>query len=146
MTQEISAEMWKELEEKMQETWVNIIFEYQGYKVSVSRVKTSESRTCLQVYIDNHIKGLWISFKDGDNGISEKAPKILADVWCKKTRGVYTPKAIKECENIWGKRQAKKRFPDLYDKRIFYVPDFSKASVLCRQFKKLKGLQLVKVI
>lgn len=44
---------------------------------------------------------------------------------------------------IWGKRGVKREYPDLDDSLVFHIPNFSKASVLCRQYKKLEGIELV---
>lgn len=143
MSTEITKEMWKELEGEMSGGWVNIVFAYKGHEVSIRRVRASESKTCLQIYIDGFIKGEWASFS-GNDGISDKAPAILADVWCKKTKAKYDNKFKTSMTKIWGKRGVKMRYPDLNDKHVFHVPTFSKASVVCRQFKKLEGITLVK--
>ncbi|NOH26483.1 hypothetical protein [Vibrio europaeus] len=144
MSKPITKEMWAEIEAEMAGGWVDIAFNYKGYEVSVQRVRESESKTCLQVYIDGFIKGEWTSFSEGENGISDKAPEILADVWCQKTKSIYSTKQKTDLTKIYGKRRVKKELPDLHDKWLFYVPHFSKASVLCRQFKKLEGLELTK--
>lgn len=138
----ITKDQWESIEAEMTYSWVNIKFNYKGHEVSVNRVKISESKTCLQVYIDGFIKGEWTSFKDGENGISEKAPAIITDVWRKRTIAKYGPKIKSQLTKIYGKRGVKKEYPDLESKRVYYTPDFSKASVLCRQFKKLEGLEL----
>ncbi|MDA0126490.1 hypothetical protein OH458_00160 [Vibrio sp. MarTm2] len=141
----ITKEMWEKIEAEMSGSWVAISFIYKGHEVSVNRVRVSESRTCLQVYIDGFIKVEWVSF-DGKDGISEKAPEILADVWCRKTKAKYDTKFKTAVTKIYGKRGVKKKYPDLESKHVFYVPSFSKASVLCRQFKKLEGLELKKAM
>ncbi|MEZ9416524.1 hypothetical protein AB4189_20445 [Vibrio sp. 10N.286.49.E1] len=146
MSKPITKEMWTEIEAEMAGGWVAIAFNYKGHEVSVNRVRESESKTCLQVYIDGFIKGEWTSFSEGKSGISDKAPEILADVWCQKTKSIYSTKVKNELTKIWGKRKVKKEHPDLHDKWIFYAPHFSKASVLCRQFKKLEGLELTKAM
>ncbi|GLQ73285.1 hypothetical protein [Vibrio penaeicida] len=142
MSKPITKEMWEKIEAEMAGGWVDIAFSYKGHEVKVTRVRESESKTCLQVYIDGFIKGEWASFSAGKNGISDKAPKILADVWCQKTKSIYSTKEKAALTKIYGKRRVKKECQDLHDKWIFYVPHFSKASVLCRQFKKLEGLEL----
>ncbi|XDF79178.1 hypothetical protein AAFX60_018635 [Aliivibrio fischeri] len=143
MSKSISKEMWKKLEEEMSCGWVAITFSYKGHEISVNRVRESESKTCLQVYIDGFIKGEWIQF-DGGFHFSKNAPKILDEVWRRKSKSKYSPSRKKELQEIYGKRRFKQRFPDADDKYFFYVPDFSKASVLCRQYKKLEGIELVK--
>jgi hypothetical protein len=143
MSQLITKEMWEDIAAEMSGSWVDIAFSYKGHKVSVNRVRKSESKTCLQVYIDGHIKGEWLLIS-AENCISDKAPAILADVWCKESKSIYKPSHKAQVIKIWGKREAKKRYPDIDEKMVFLVPSFSKASVLCRQFKKLEGMTLVK--
>ncbi|HCG8523852.1 TPA: hypothetical protein NJ913_004396 [Vibrio parahaemolyticus] len=142
----ITKEMWEDIEAEMSGSWVAIAFNYKGHEVSVNRVRVSESKTSLQVYIDGFVKGEWVSFSEGKDGISDKAPAILADVWCKKTKARYGNKFKTAVTKIYGKRGVKKEYPDLDEKLVFYIPNFSKASVLCRQFKKLEGLELTKAM
>lgn len=146
MKKPITKEMWEDIEAEMSGSWVAIAFNYKGHEVSVNRVRVSESKTSLQVYIDGFVKGEWVSFSEGKDGISDKAPAILADVWCKKTKARYDNKFKTAVTKIYGKRGVKKEYPDLEEKLVFYIPNFSKASVLCRQFKKLEGLELKKAM
>ncbi|MGU3161039.1 hypothetical protein [Vibrio cholerae] len=141
MRKPITKEMWEDIEAEMSGNWVVIDFLYKGHAVEVRRAQVSESKTCLQVYIDGFIKGEWVGFNAKD-GISDEAPEILSDVWCKKTKAKYSNKFKNSMIKIYGKRRVKKEYPDLDDSFVYYVPDFSKASVLCRQFKKLDGIQL----
>ncbi|EHR5461929.1 hypothetical protein KUM02_000362 [Vibrio parahaemolyticus] len=146
MSKPITKEMWEDIEAEMSGSWVAIAFNYKGHEVSVNRVRVSESKTSLQVYIDGFVKGEWVSFSEGKDGISDKAPAILADVWCKKTKARHDNKFKTAVTKIYGKRGVKKEYPDLDEKLVFYIPNFSKASVLCRQFKKLEGLELTKAM
>lgn len=143
MSKPITKEMWEDIEAEMSGGWVNIAFSYKGHEVTIHRARVSESKTCLQVYIDGFIKGEWVSFS-AENCISDKAPAILADVWCKRSKCKYSPSMKAKLTKIWGKREVKKMHPTLDEKWFFYEPSFSKASVLCRQFKKLEGITLVK--
>lgn len=142
MSQQITKEMWEDIEAEMSGSWVVIDFLYKGHAVEVRRAQVSESKTCLEVYIDGFIKGEWVSL----HGIPETAPEILGDVWCKKTKAKYSAKFKQAVTKNWGKRRIKSAYPDLDDKWEFYIPEFSKASVLCRQFKKLDGIQLTKAM
>ncbi|EPR4994841.1 hypothetical protein ACU6DI_003930 [Vibrio navarrensis] len=142
MSKPITKEMWEDIEAEMSGSWVVIDFLYKGHAVEVRRTQVSESKTCLQVYIDGFIKGEWMSL----HGIPETAPAIITDVWKKKTTAKYSAKFKQEVTKIWGKRRVKNKWPDFDGKWEFYIPDFSKASVLCRQFKKLDGLELTKAM
>ncbi|EID4424907.1 hypothetical protein LBY41_003175 [Vibrio vulnificus] len=139
----ITKEMWEDIEAEMSGHFVSITFTYKGHELCVQRVRNSESRTSLQVYIDGAVKGEWVSFsRDAVDGVSDKAPSILKDVWCRKTKAKYDAKYKAAMTKIYGKRRVTKKCPDLEEKHVFYLPNFSKASVLCRQFKKLDGLEL----
>ncbi|MGR5271330.1 hypothetical protein ACPV4S_05830 [Vibrio alginolyticus] len=135
----ISKDQWQKLEEQMTSGYVDIKFKYKGFELSIQRVRTSESKSALAVYINGSYKLSW-----GLIGREcEDRPSILTEVWKQRSMAKYKPKEIKEIEKVWGKRKAKKDFPDLYDRHTWYEPVFPKASVLCRQFKKLEGLELV---
>ncbi|EHK1074265.1 TPA: hypothetical protein NKV10_002251 [Vibrio parahaemolyticus] len=135
----VSKDQWAELEEKMTYGYVDIKFKYKGFELSIQRVRTSESKSVLVVYINGSYKLSW-GLIDRE---SEDRPSILTEVWKQRSMAIYKPKEIKEIEKVWGKRQAKKDFPNLHGRHTWYDPAFPKASVLCRQFKKLEGLELV---
>ncbi|HIF5850995.1 TPA: hypothetical protein ACX3E9_000267 [Vibrio parahaemolyticus] len=135
----ISKDQWAELEEKMTYGYVDIKFKYKGFELSIQRVRTSESKSVLVVYINGSYKLSW-GLIDRE---SEDRPSILTEVWKQRSMAIYKPKEIKEIEKVWGKRQAKKDFPNLHGRHTWYDPAFPKASVLCRRFKKLEGLELV---
>lgn len=137
----INKAQWQQLEAEMTRGFVNIKFSYQGFELSIRRERTSESTTVLAVYIDGHIKGKWLGNIDD---IKPDAPSILKAVYCHRTIGVYKPAEIARIEKIYGKRRAKTEWPNLHKKVVYLQPYFSKASVLCRQFKKLKGLEVTK--
>lgn len=136
----ISKEQWEKLEEEISSMWVNVRFEYKGHELSIQRQRESESKTVLVVYIDDCYASVWGFFKEE----CEDRPGIICDVWKRATKAYYSPKHVKEIEKILGKRRAKKDFPDLHARQEYYLPYFSKASVLCRQFRKLDGLKLIK--
>lgn len=135
----ISKEQWQKLEEQMTYDYVDIKLKYKGFELSVQRVRTAENKTALAVYINGSYKISWGLI----NREIDDRPTILIDVWKRRTMARHKPKFIKDIEKIYGKRRAKKEFPDLHDRVEYYEPVFSKASVLCRQFKKLEGLELV---
>ncbi|HFD4079507.1 TPA: hypothetical protein ACF3XT_002282 [Vibrio parahaemolyticus] len=135
----ITKDQWKELEEKMTHGYVYTKFKYKGYELSIQRVRTAENKTALAVYIDGVINQGW-GWKDRE---VEGKPTIVDDVWKTRTMAKFSTKNIKAIEKIYGKRRAKQEYPDLHDRREWLEPFFPKASVLCRQFKKLEGLELV---
>lgn len=135
----ITKEQWQQIETEMAGHFVNVKFRYQGHEVGVTRERKDESTTCLSVYIDAVIKGAWMC---QIANLPEDAPKIIPEVWSQRAISKYKQKTIAQIEKLWGKRGAKKECPDLHDKIIWLCPYFSKASVLCRQLKKIEGLEL----
>lgn len=138
MSQPITKEMWEDIEAEMSGSWVNIQFTYKGHEVSVQRVHVRESQTALAVYIDGSIE--WKHCHR--EGISD----FHKAVWRNRSMAVYKEKEIKDIEKVFGKRDAKKNFPNLYKRTEYLDPLFPKASVLVRQFKKLEGIELTKAM
>ena len=131
----ITKDQWQQIEDELSGMFACVKFNYQGSEIIVKRERKNESTTLLVVYIDGEIQGKWFTRP-------EDSPKVLPEVWCKRSSARYQPKFIERIEKIYGKRQAKKEYPDLHSRREWFEPFFSKSSVLCRQFKKLKGLEL----
>ena len=134
----ISKEQWIEIEKHLAGFFGSVIFKYGEYEITVTRGRVSESKTSLVVYVDDAIKGGWF--------IEDKErPSCIPDVWRKRTRAKYTAKSIKDAEKVWGKRRAKKEMPELYEKTEYHTCDFTTAKSLVRQYKKLEGLELIKI-
>ncbi len=135
----ISKEKWADIEKELASLFVNMKFEYKGFELAVQRQRHSESKTALVVYINGEIKGGWSLTEDD----CEDRPEILKDVWKLTTKAKYKAEFIKKINKIFGKRRAKKDYPDLHERHEYYLPYFAKASVLVRQFKKLEGITLI---
>ena len=133
----ITKQDWIEIEEELKSMFVHIEFKLKDDVISVHRVQSGEGKTELGVYINHEIKGTW--YLD-----DKERPACITDVWCEKSKAIYKAKDIKEIEKILGKRAAKKQFPKLHERMVYWVPYFSKASVVVRQFKKIDGLTLIK--
>lgn len=135
----ISKEQWQEVEEELKGLFPTVKFRYQEHEVRVTRERKSESQTVLAVYVDGYIRGAWmLPSREGFDPIARQ-------LWRTRTKGVYSPKMIKEIEKIWGKRQAKKRHPDLHGKREYFDPYFVTAASIVRQYRKLDGLELLQI-
>lgn len=134
----ISKEQWIEIEKQLAGLFGSVIFKYGEFEITVIRGRVSESKTSLVVYVDDVIKGGWYS-KDNER------PSCIPDVWRKRTRARYTTKSIKDAEKVWGKRRAKKEMPELYEKTEYHTCDFTTAKSLVCQYKKLEGLELIKI-
>ncbi|WP_158133688.1 hypothetical protein [Vibrio navarrensis] len=138
MSKPITKEMWKQIEDELSGSYASMKFQYEGRELSIERVHVRESQTALAVYIDGSIE--WKHCHR--EGISD----FHRAVWRNRSMAVYKEKEIKDIERIFGKRDAKKNFPNLYKRTEYLDPLFPKASVLVRQFKKLDGLELTKAM
>ncbi len=144
-TKPLTASDWSDVQSQLEGFLANVSFKYKGHKISVVREYQSESSSKLAVYIDDRIKGAWININFGEVGEvneSKERPAVIDDVWMLKTQARYNKKDITNTEKIWGKREAKKRYPDLHSKLQYRWPYFNKASSVVRQFKKLEGIEL----
>ncbi|HCT7706589.1 TPA: hypothetical protein OT801_000583 [Morganella morganii] len=130
----ITKEQWAGIEESLKAHYVVIKFQYQDTEIAVTRVSVSEGRTKLAVYFNGKIGGAW-GLPD-----SENFNPLCKLFWHKRTKSLYTPGQIKDLEKAYGKRAVKREIPDLYTKYTYYRPHFAKASVLVRQFRRIKGL------
>jgi hypothetical protein len=137
----ISKEQWKQLEYELASGWVDVAFHYKGHEVAIRRERKNETTTVLAVYVDGCIKGNWFNPIDK---LPDDAPKVMWDVWYHRSMAIYKPQQIAELEKIYGKRRARREIPKLHGRIEWIEAYFPKASILCRQFKKLKGLELVK--
>lgn len=130
----ITKEQWAEIEASLKSHYVHIKFCHHGTDIEVTRVSAGEGKTELAVYLDGKIGGGW-GFPD-----SEHFNPLCELFWHQRNKSYYTPKQIKVWEKALGKRGAKKTLPKLHQKLTYYMPYFSKASVLVRQFKRVDGL------
>ncbi|EHK2923185.1 hypothetical protein J7Y46_003014 [Vibrio parahaemolyticus] len=128
----LTASDWQDVQGQLESIIASVSFKYKGHKITVAREYQSESSSKLAVYIDDQIKGAWVSFNFGEIGEVDKPkerPAVIDDVWMLKTQARYNKKFIASVEKVWGKRQ-------------FRWPYFNKASSVVRQFKKLEGIEL----
>lgn len=132
----ISKEQWTKIEGDLKGYFASVDFQYKDTEVSVRRVSSGEGKTVLAVYLDSQIYTGWGRI----NG--EDFNPLVELFWTKRQKSLYSPTKVKKLEKIWGKRLAKKEIPNLHDKSTWYEPWFSKASVLVRQFKRVKELTL----
>lgn len=131
----ITKEQWELIKNKLTGIYGMVEFLLDGKKIMITRELVSENTLGLIVYIDGKFIVGW-----GYPG--ENYNVIVETLWNKKTRSKHTLKWKKEITKIYGKREAKKRF-NLDEKYTWYIPLFSKYSVLERQYKKIKNLELV---
>ncbi|MDE1351834.1 hypothetical protein L9W80_16940 [Vibrio aestuarianus] len=137
----LTASDWQDVQSQLESLFARVSFKYKGHKITVVREYQNESTSKLAVYVDSEIKGAWIGAA-GEVDKPKERPAVIDDVWMLKTQARYNKKFIASIEKIWGKREAKKRYPDLHSKRQFLWPYFNKASSVVRQFKKLEGIEL----
>ena len=132
----ISKEQWDKVENEIAGTFGSALFKLGDHEVSIQRVIKSESTTVLAVYIDGYIKGEWFT-KEATQ------PPCLKLVWRKRAISIYKQAEIKKLIQMFGKREVKKRYPNLYKKKEYLDCYFTTAKSLVRQFKRIKGIELM---
>ena len=130
----ITKEQWAEITERMGHMFVNEEFELEGRRISVSRMRKSESTTCLAVYIDGVIVPA-AGMKD-----SKKFDPLTEKVWRRKEVRLYSPRKAAHIRKQFGVRKAKEFFGDLDAANEYRESIFPSAKVIVSQFKKIDGL------
>lgn len=137
-TNVISKAQWEEIEERLKNRlFATVEFSYKGRRINVSKEWIAENKQSLIVYID----GIWcLGLQDSEHKLFDP---IAHEVWRKRSRQVYPPKEKARMVKGLGKRMARKILPNLDKVIVMYMPDFSTAKSLVRQFKKLQGIELL---
>lgn len=138
MGAKITKEQWAAIEKRLRGSWGCVVFIYKGKVINVNRVRQSESKTVLVVYIGGEIKGSWFLEKDG-----KLEEPLVKELWRKRSIAVYKPKEKAKLIKAFGKRGVKEYFPNIDKVTIMYDSNFNTAKSLCSKFKKLDGLVLV---
>lgn len=129
----ITNETWKRIENEFK------IFSQLEVKVDEHIIKVkvgqeTELKFALAVYIDGWIKGEW--------ALSEDRPAIVPKVWRPKKQYKYPPTAKRKLTEIFGKTVSK-RYPDLEEYKVYYIPSFSSIKSLVRHWKKIENIELI---
>ncbi|ENU1229329.1 hypothetical protein [Providencia rettgeri] len=132
----ISKEQWEKIEGDLKDYFASVDFQYKGIEIGVRRVSIGEGRTALAVFLDGEMRSGW----GWPN--SDVFNPLVECFWSKRQKSYYSPTKVKKLEKIYGKRRVKKEISNLHEKFTWYHPYFSKASVLVRQFKRVKELTL----
>ncbi len=127
----ITNEQWKEIEKKLKNTlFAQVTFKYKDNEINVVNTLVGD-RLKKVVYINNEIKGAW---DDEEHPLHQ----ITKEVWFKKGEYLYTREFRK-------KFKGKMLDEDLNRKISVYSPMFENIKTLIRQYKKLKGLELIQI-
>lgn len=134
----ISKEQWQAIQKELEGSFGRADFQLNQHKIDVRRVRLSESKTALAVYINDVIQ-------PGQGWSNSKVYNPLTEqVWRKRSKAVYSPAKKAEIEKNLGKRRARAVFSNLDETIEWYDPTFTTAASLVRQFKKVAGLTLIK--
>ena len=134
-----SKELQAKVKEHLQGMVCSASFELNSHAIDVQRRRKNERETVLAVFIDGSIEGKNLG------AIDENTLPVAQKVYRHRVIARYKPKEIKEIEKVFGKRRAKKTYPNLHSKDIYLDCSFNSAASLVRQFAKLKGIKLVKL-
>jgi hypothetical protein len=134
----ISKEQWATIEKHFSER----VFHTEKFQLgetllSVSKTFVEKNKLGLVVYIDGVIQP-----SQGIQSSSLFNP-LTSQVWCKRTKHLYSPAKKQKLINEYGKRRIKQYFPDLDKTYSYFSPLFTSEKTLIRQFKKLDGLSVV---
>lgn len=132
----ITNEEWKTIEKDLKGIFGRVDFKLGDKKITIAKEFISENKLAYIVYIDGQYSFSW------GEPEHENFDCIVEKIWHKNTRSLYKPSEVKKLVKIWGKRRLKKEYPNLEKKIVRYFPWFEKYSVLQRQFKKIKELEL----
>ncbi|MFC0996935.1 hypothetical protein ACFGZ1_11200 [Pasteurella multocida] len=122
----ISNEKWQEITIKLG-MLTSVAFMYGSHLIEV-KPKIYKGKIIWVVYIDACIKGEWVNKEN-------QMFNVVAKVWFKKSRHVFTAKEKRNYKGVIDKKMLNQKLYSL-------IPWFSSCSTLIRQFKKLDGLTL----
>lgn len=132
----ISKAQWEHITHFIKGLYNQIEFEVDGRSIKVTKTFFTENTMGYVVYIDNQVApGMGYRDMGMFDPITEK-------VWRRRSKAYYTTAEVKDLEKIFGKREAKKRFPKLNQSMVWYDPTFTTASTVVSQFKKVPNLVL----
>jgi hypothetical protein len=134
----ISKDQWLSIQKELAGSFCSAEFVWQDHKISVRRVRLSESKTALAVYIDDTIQPAK-GWPDSDHH-----DPMVEQIWRKRSKAVFSPAKKAKIEKTLGKRRARQTFSNLDKTYEWFDPIFTTAASLVRQFKKLDGLVLIK--
>lgn len=132
----LTNSQWDEIEVQLSDSFGVVKLTLHGRVITLEKRFVAENQLAVVVFIDGVIKA--------STGIelSKRYDPFVAKVWRKRSQSCYSQKHIKEIEKLWGKREAKKQFPRLHDKHVYYEPFFPKFAGLKRVLAKQKDLQM----
>ena len=137
----MSNEQWTVIEKKLRGFFSEVVFEYEGHKITVQKGFIRENVMRLVVYIDGAIKA-----KDSLDLDGTGFNPLVVLFWRRRERSLYTKKsreALVRYSKAIGKKRSKEAGIDPEKKTVSYHPDFPSAKSLVRQFRKVDGLTLL---
>ena len=135
----ISKEQWLAIEEELKGSYCQVDFKIDGHEVGLRKRFVAENKIAIIAYVDGKISGS-DCLEDGDD-----FRPIVKKVHRARVKHHYSPAKKKKMEKEFGKRRVREIFKSFDITWTYYDPSFSTASVLIRQYKKLEGLELIKL-
>lgn len=144
----ISKEQWQAIAAELKKGWVQVDFKLNGHAIHVTRERKSESTTCLSVYIDGFMKGIWCKELSNIDPSDEFMNKVVKQVYFHKFKARYSKKELEvmaKHKRSIGAKRLKEMFGSNPEKAgwTYLFPYFGSSTALVRQFKKIEGLELV---
>lgn len=120
----LSKEDFERIQRELSTPYGMVDLDCDGYKVAVRIQQVKRLSYAPVVYVNGIIKGEWF------RGDCEEAKRFL----CPRTRSILTPKKKAAILKDFGKRSAKKYFPELEAKLTFYDATWSSVGSMLRHF------------
>lgn len=144
----ITNEQWTQIASHLKGMWVCVEFSLNGHSILIKRERKTESTTCLAVYIDGYIRGVWMNRPEDISQDDAFMAGVVSRVWMHKFTPRWSKKELQEIE------KSKRKFGAKFIKEVYgaepekagitmLTPYFGSSAALVRQFKKIEGLQLV---
>ncbi len=120
----LSKEDFERIQRELSTPYGMVDLDCDGYKIAVRIQQVKSLSYAPMVYVNGVIKGEWY------RGDCEEAKRFM----CQRNRSVYTQKNKAGILKDFGKRGAKKYFPNLDDKHTYYVPYWRSVAAMLRHF------------
>ncbi len=133
----MTKEQWDQVEQEMKGSLGRAVLSLEGRELILKKMFVKENQLAIIVFIDGEIQPScgWPNTKCFD--------AFTQKVWRKRTLSVYKPSEQARLIKSFGKRLARKTFPDLDKTLEYWTADFNTATSMRRALQKNKEMQLI---
>ncbi|WP_010324358.1 hypothetical protein [Marinobacterium stanieri] len=135
----MTKEQWDQVEEEMRGQLGRVVLSLEGRELVLKKMFVKENQLAIVVFIDGEIQPA-CGFPS-----MECFDAFTQKVWRKSRVSLFKPSRKARIIKELGKRLAKQTFPDLDEKREYWVPEFRTAASMRRALHKNKEMELVHI-